>query len=79
MFCPNFNKLFEFLVYTLLKTEFSKKTIDGKEYVLLEIKNPDGTRDGDIRVYEWKNYTTLREGGLVDPIGILVNEKIQKI
>ena len=61
------------------KTEFSKKTIDGKPYVLLEIKNPDGTRDGDIRVYDWKNYTTLKEGGLVDPVGILVDDKIQKI
>ena len=61
------------------KTEFSKKTIDGKPYVLLEMTNPDGTRDGDIRVYEWKNYTTLKEGGLVDPIGIWVDEKIQKI
>jgi hypothetical protein len=75
----NEEKLTTFKKGATKKTEFSKKTIDGKPYVLLEIKNPDGTRDGDIRVYDWKNYTTLKEGGLVDPIGILVDEKIQRL
>lgn len=75
----NEEKLTTFKKGATKKTEFSKKTIDGKPYVLLEIKNPDGTRDGDIRVYEWKNYTTLKEGGLVDPIGILVDDKLQRI
>jgi hypothetical protein len=59
------------------KTEFAKKTIDGKPYVTLEIKNPDGTRDGDIRIYNWADYTALKEGARVDPVGILVDGKIQ--
>ena len=61
------------------KTEYSKKTIDGKPYVTLEMKNPDGTRDGDIRVYEWKNYDALREGEPIAPVGILVDGKLRAI
>jgi hypothetical protein len=61
------------------KTEYAKKTIDGKQYVTLEIKNPDGTRDGDIRVYEWKEYDALREGAPVAPVGILVDGKLQTV
>jgi|APCry1669192010_1035390.scaffolds.fasta_scaffold53545_2 hypothetical protein len=45
MFCPNFNKLFEFLVYTLLKTEFSKKDFTG--YLLTK------------KVFEYKKHLKL--------------------
>ena len=61
------------------KTEYAKKTIDGKPYVTLEMKNPDGTRDGDIRVYEWKNYDALREGEPIAPVGILVDGILRPI
>lgn len=60
-------------------TEYAKKTIDGVAYVTTEMKNPDGTRDGDIKVYKFKDYDKLRQRELVEPIGILVDGKINRI
>ena len=71
-------KLTAFKKAATKKTEFSKKTIDGKPYVTLEITNPNGTRDGDIRIYNWADYTKLKNGEKVEPIGILVDGKIQE-
>ena len=56
----------------------SKKTIDGIPYIFIEKTNPDGTREGDIEVYEWSDYEKIKEGQPVDPIGIWVDEKIIK-
>ena len=46
---------------TTRKLEYSQKTLDGIKYVTLEIKNPDGTREGDITVYNFKDYEKLKE------------------
>ena len=46
---------------TTRKLEYSQKTMDGIKYVTLEIKNPDGTREGDITVYNFKDYEKLKE------------------
>ena len=43
------------------------------------MKNPDGTREGDVRVYELKEYDALREGAPIAPVGILVDGKLQPI
>ena len=61
------------------KTEFAKKTIDGVPYVTLETKNPDGTRAGDIKVYNYGELERLRQGEPVEPLGILVDGKLQRI
>jgi len=46
---------------TTRKLEYSQKTLDGIKYVTLEIKNPDGTREGDITVYNFEDYAKLKE------------------
>jgi hypothetical protein len=61
------------------KTEFAKKTIDGIPYVTLETKNPDGTRLGDIKVYNYGELARLREGEPVEPLGILIDGKLERI
>ena len=61
------------------KTELAKKTIDGIPYITSESKNPDGTRNGDIKVYDYKYLDKIRQGDDVEPIGILVDGKIISI
>lgn len=61
------------------KTEVAKKTIDGVPYVTVETKNPDGTRAGDIKVYNYGELDRLRQGDPVEPIGILVEGKLERI
>jgi hypothetical protein len=77
-------KLTAFKKGTTKKTEFLKKTIDGKPYVILEITNPNGTRDGDIKVYNWVDYSKIKE--YIEsketteepvPVGILVDDVLQ--
>jgi hypothetical protein len=64
---------------SLEELEFAKKTIDGVPYVTLETKNPDGTRAGDIKVYNYGELERLRQGEPVEPLGILVDGKLQRI
>jgi outer membrane receptor protein involved in Fe transport len=40
---------------------------------LVEITNPDGTREGGIEVYEWKDYEKLKQEQPVEPVGIFVD------
>ena len=46
---------------------------------LVEKKNPDGTRYGDIEVFNWSDYDKLKEGIEIDPLGILLQGKIKLI
>ena len=60
------------------EVRYSKKTIDGNPYVLVEHVNADGTREGHIEVYNFDDYSKIKAGEPVEFIGIYVDDKIVK-